>query len=187
MRLRPLALKLSVIGIMAALTGCGTGEPEDIRVWMDENSKGLKGKVPELPEIKPLPAITYDPGELVAPFSLEKLLSSGVGPGIAKGGGPKPINPDAYPLTKAPLESLRLIGTMIIGKQPVAIVGSERDAPVQIKVGDYIGQNHGKVVSIRPDTGTNDGEIVVKEQVLDKGVWVERDNRVTLVGQGDKR
>jgi len=176
---------LCMAGIVV-LAGCGTGEPQDVRVWMEENAKGLRGKVPDLPEIKPLPVIAYEPGELAAPFSVDKLLAAAAS-GPAKGGGPKPVNPDAYPLTRVPLESLRLIGTLNVGGKTVAIVAAERDSPLKINVGDYLGQNNGRVVAIHPASGANDGEVVVKEQVLDKGVWVERENRVTLAGQGEKK
>lgn len=178
------------------LAGCGSDEPEDVREWMAESAKTMKGKVPDLPQIQPLPVINYDPGELSQPFSSDKLFAQEAktaqeGPN----GGPKSINSDAYPLTRVPLESIRLIGTMIIDKpvgkavvkEKVAIVQSERDTPRPVRVGDYLGQNKGRVTAIKLSTTQEDGEILVKETVFEKGVWVERESRVTTPGQGDKK
>ncbi|MCK9283127.1 MAG: pilus assembly protein PilP [Rhodocyclaceae bacterium] len=170
-----------------ALAACSQGEPEDVRAWMQESAKDMKGKIPGVPEIKPLPVITFEPNDRAAPFSLDKLFAEAARARAASGSGPKPVNPDAYPFARVPLESIRLLGTMTIGNQPVAVVASDRDTPRQVRVGDYLGQNHGRIVSIRANTESNDGEIVIKEQVLEKGVWVERESRVTLPGQGEKK
>lgn len=54
------------------LAACGDEEHADIKSWMKEASKDLKGHVPPLPEVKEFPAIAYDAGNLVSPFEAKK-------------------------------------------------------------------------------------------------------------------
>lgn len=170
------------------LASCGGDESEDVRQWMTDATKDMHGKVPPLPEMKPMPVITYDPGEMIPPFSGDKLFAEEAkNAQNGRNGGPKPLNPDAYPMTRSPLESIRLIGTMVIGKQVIAVMASDREAPRQVKVGDYVGQNFGKVTSIKLASDLSDGEVLVKETVLEKGIWTERESRITMSGQGDKK
>lgn len=179
--------KLLLLASLLALAGCGSGEPEDVRQWMEEQTKNLKGQVPDLPQIKTLPPIVYEPGDAVQPFAGDKLFAEEVKAAQeGRNGGPRQVNADAYPLARVPLESVRLLGTMIVGKETIAIVQSDRDASRKVRVGDYIGQNNGRVIAIKM-AKQDDGEIVIKEKVLDKGVWVERETRITTSGQGDKK
>lgn len=168
-----------------ALAGCGDEEPEDIRQWMNESTKDMRGKVPPLPEIKALPAISYEPGEIISPFALEKLFADEVN--AARNNLAKKVNSDAYPLARVPLETIRLLGTLTVGSQIIAVVSSAGDVPRRVKLGDYIGQNGGRIVAIHPATEKSDAEIVIKETVQEKASWVERESRITSTGQGDQK
>lgn len=180
--------RVITIAVALLLAGCGEGEPEDVKQWMQESAAGLKGRVPELPQIKPLPEVVYEPGQLVSPFSFEKLFAEEARLSKASlGNGPKPVNPDAHPLTKAALENIRMVGTLSIKGEIHALLVSDRDTPRKVKVGDFIGQNFGRVVAIHQQTERSDGETVVKEMILEKGVWVERDNRIVQPVQGEVR
>ncbi|GAB2179941.1 hypothetical protein DLREEDagrD3_01640 [Denitratisoma sp. agr-D3] len=170
------------------LAGCEGDEPEDVRAWMNEATKDMKGKVPPLPEIKALPAISYDPGELIPPFSVEKLFAEEARAAQAgRNGGRQAVNLDAYPLARVPLETVRLLGTMTLGKQVIAVVSAGSDAPRRVKAGDYIGQNGGRILSIRPATDKNEAEMLIKETVQEKGSWVDREVRLTSSGQGEQK
>lgn len=188
MKLMTAGKLLVLASLLSFLAGCGSDEPQDVREWMAEQTKDMKGKVPELPQIKSLPPIVYEPGDAVQPFAGEKLFAEEAKAAQAsRNGSPSSVNADAYPLARVPLESVRLVGTMLIGKETVAIVQSDRDVPRKIRVGDYVGQNNGRVISIKMAKQQDDGEIVIKEKVLDKGVWVDRETRITTSGQGDKK
>lgn len=176
-----------LIVLTAFLSACGTGEPEDIRAWMKESTKSLKARIPELPKINPLPVPVYVPGEALSPFSIGKLSSDS-----AMGGGGKPgpsvaVNPDAHPLVRVPIETIRLLGTLRVGKDLVAVVASDRNAVYRVRVGDYLGQGYGRITAIHPATEDKDAEVLVKESVMEKGMWIERDNRVAAPSQGEKK
>jgi len=182
---RSLMVLLLAAGLLA---GCEGDEPEDVRAWMNESAKDLKGRVPPLPEIKALPAISYEPGEIIPPFSTEKLFAEETRAANAgRNGGRQAINQDAYPLARVPLETVRLIGTMTLGKQVLAVMSAGSDAPRRVKVGEYVGQNGGRILSIRPASDKNEAEVLVKETVQEKGTWVDREVRITSSGQGEQK
>lgn len=175
--------------VVAVLVGCSAGEPEDIRAWMTESSKDLKARIPELPKIKPLAVPSYSPGDAVSPFSPGKLMSDSGLPGLAdgKGGAAQRINPDAHPLVRVPLEAIRLLGTLRVGKDLVAVMAADRNAVFRVRVGDYIGQGNGRVTAIHAAKDDVEAEVLVRETVMENGMWVERDNHVTAPSQGDKK
>ena len=185
--------KTFLLGLSASLSvivaGCGDSQHNDVQAWMREASKDLRGHVAELPQIKPLDVKPYESGDLISPFSIEKVISGGAGSAdlSKKRGGPPPVNPDAYPLTKAPLEAIRFIGTIIVDKEARALVQIEREPIRQIRVGDYMGQNHGKVLKIEPSDNDSSGQIVLQEKLFDKGVWVERETVFPAQDKGDRK
>lgn len=187
----PLVKQLFMLETLLAflLAGCGDREHQDVQAWMRESSKDLRGHVPDLPQIKPLDIRPYEPGDLIPPFSVGKVISGGIGSGgqTARAGGPPPLNPDAYPLTKVPLETIRFLGTIIVDKEVRALVQIEREPVRQVQVGDFLGQNHGRVLKIEPSGTTNSGQLVLKERLLDKGVWVDRDTVFPAQDKGDRK
>jgi len=161
----PLCLTLLVLG------GCGGGDHEDLRAWMKESTKDLKGRVPPLPEVKPYEPVAYDAGSLLDPFKSAKLE-----PERKKGGGG--IQPDfnrpKEPLEGYPLETLKFVGFLQRGKMPNAIIMAD-SAIYQVKIGNYVGQNFGIITNI------SETEVSVRELVQDSsGDWVERSSSLLL-------
>ena len=75
-------MKKSIVVLLSMLLlACSNTEHEDLRQWMSETSKGIKGKIPELPQVKPYEAVPYDVGNLLDPFKPGK-----IGPDQKKGG-----------------------------------------------------------------------------------------------------
>lgn len=171
------------------LAGCSNDDHGDVRAWMLEASKDLHGHVPDLPQIKPLDVKPYEPGDLISPFSQEKVISGGIASStqLLRAGGPAPLNPDIYPLTKVPLETIRFVGTIIVDKDIRALVQVEREPVRQVRIGEYMGQNHGRVQRIEPARGDSPGQVLLKEKLFDKGVWVERDTLFPAQGKGDRK
>lgn len=174
-----------VLVVLTVLAGCGGSEEQDIKEWMKEESRGLKGRVPELPEIKPPPVFAYDPGDLESPFAPSKVFAEEkrLAGNKVISGGPRNVNVDAYPMAKYPLESIRMVGTLKIGKEWRAVVTAEREPVRQVRVGDYMGQNHGRITAIEPASGDSSGAIHLKEIVFEKGVWIERESRLPPMDQ----
>jgi type IV pilus assembly protein PilP len=155
------------------LAACGGGEHEDLKQWMNESTKDLVGKVPPLPEIKPFPVVAYDAINLVSPFAPSRIepdkrpVSTGI--------GPRPdLNRRKEPLEAFPLESLKMVGSMIQGNIKQAIVQADKST-YQVKVGNYMGQNFGVITSV------TETEVTLKELVEDSnGDWSERTSKMLL-------
>lgn len=75
-----------------------------------------------------------------------------------------------------PLESLKYVGILSKNKLTFALIKTPDNAVQQIKLGNYVGQNFGRVTLI------TDAEVVLKEIVQDdlSGDWIERDASLAL-------
>ena len=166
---------IAVVAACMTLAACSGGENEDLRQWMDETSKGLKGGIPPLPEVKSYEPVPYDVGNLLDPFKPAK-----IGPEQKKsgGGGLQPdLNRNREPLESYPLESLKYVGVITKVKVSYAIVLADGSL-YQVRVGHYMGQNFGVITKISEE------EVVLKELVQDSaGDWVERESTLLLQGQ----
>lgn len=169
-------LMLASVFLLAA---CGADEHAELKKWMDESAKDMKGKVPPLPQIKTFPVVAYDAGGLPDPFGaarLETAKASGAGGGI------KPdMNRRREPLEAYPLENLKMVGVMNMGSRPVAIINADKTL-FQVSVGHYMGQNFGVVTKI------TESDLTLKELVEDtNGDWVERVTTLQLQEQEAKK
>ncbi|MDO8958168.1 MAG: pilus assembly protein PilP [Rhodocyclaceae bacterium] len=172
------ALRLfSLLLLAAALSGCGDAEHQDIKQWMDESSRDLRGRVKPLPELKPFPLIAYEAHDQMDPFSANR-----VEPEKREGGGG--ARPDfdrpREQLENFPLESLQYIGVVSKTKSKSRHALVQVDGVVyQASKGNYMGQNFGRIVAI------TDTEIILKEIVQDPSGqttdWVERQMTLQLL------
>ena len=173
-------MKKSIVVLLSMLLlACSNTEHEDLRQWMSETSKGIKGKIPELPQVKPYEAVPYDVGNLLDPFKPGK-----IGPDQKKGGGGG-LQPDLdrprEPLEAYPLESLKYVGVMTRKCTSFAIVLVD-GALYQVRAGNYMGQNFGVITQI------SESELKLKELVQDPaGDWTERESVLMLQGQEGKK
>ncbi|GAA5786795.1 pilus assembly protein PilP [Chitiniphilus shinanonensis] len=163
---------LPLLGVSLLLAGCFGEEHGDLKEWMRENSEGLRGRIDPAPEVKTVEPTIYDAFALPDPFSVAKmeLAKKGGGSGIA----PNTNRPKEV-LEGFDLEKLRMVGTIQQGKQIQALISAPDRNLYRVKVGNYMGQNFGMVVSI------NETEVKLKEIVEDSsGDWVERETALTL-------
>lgn len=173
-------MKKSIVVLLSMLLlACSNTEHEDLRQWMSETSKGIKGKIPELPQVKPYEAVPHDVGNLLDPFKPGK-----IGPDQKKGGGGG-LQPDLdrprEPLEAYPLESLKYVGVMTRKGTSFAIVLVD-GALYQVRAGNYMGQNFGVITQI------SESELKLKELVQDPaGDWTERESVLMLQGQEGKK
>jgi type IV pilus assembly protein PilP len=164
--------------IASFLAACGTSEHEDVREWMRESTKDLRGGIPKLPPVIPYVPVPYDADVAMEPFSSAKLGADDKSRGLGKSGGLQP-NYEAREqrnslLEKFPLESLKMIGYMQIKGQPMALIQVDQQVR-QVKMGEYMGQDFGIVVQI------TDREVVLKELMQDSaGEWAERTSVMQL-------
>lgn len=161
------------------LAACAGGEHDGLRQWMEENSRDLRGRVDPLPEVKPYEPIPYEVADQVDPFQSSKIEpTSRRGQGAGNAGQ---FQPDFEArdlrnsvLEKYPLESLTMIGRLVVNNQPLAVIKYE-DNVRQVKVGDYIGLDFGMVTQV------TENEVKLRELIQDSaGEWTERQSSLHL-------
>lgn len=163
---------------LLALAGC-TSDSEDLKRFVRESDKRVPPKIEALPAVKPFEPFTYEGFDLPDPFKPRKLTAP-------KGGGAlaPDLNRRKEPLEAFPLEQLKMVGTLSMGKDMYAIVRADKTL-YRVKKGNYMGQNFGLI------TDVTDSEIKLKEIVQDSaGDWAERQSVLPLLeetGKGDKK
>ena len=170
---------IALVVACLALASCSGSGNEDLRQWMNEVGRNIKGKIPPLPQVKPYEPVPYDAGALVDPFKPAKLGSE------QKKSGGSGVQPDLdrprEPLEAYPLESLKFVGVIQRRTQSFAIIQVD-SALYQVRVGNYVGQNFGVITKI------TETETTLKELVQDSaGDWVERSSTLLLQAQEGKK
>lgn len=168
------ALALLALTGLAGLSGCSDPH-EELRAWMEEQRRVAK------PQVSPLVAPRkFDPQPYAA-FSQTEPFSSQKMQGALKQESRQPnsllaaeMNRRREPLEAYPLDALTMVGSVVRGGRPYALLKAD-NLLYQVKVGDYLGQNYGRVTRI------TETEIALRELVPDTlGEIVERASTLTL-------
>ena len=160
------------------LLGCATEEHQDLRQWMRDEAKGMKGKVAPLPEITAFPVVSYETEMLTPPFAAGKIVTLEV---VADKSAPDRTRPQ-QPLEIFPLEDLKVTGVIMAGTVPFALIQTPPpNKPKHVRVGEYMGRNFGKITAI-----TREG-ITVLESVKDaNGAWVAQEKLLIVPKEGGR-
>jgi type IV pilus assembly protein PilP len=154
------------------LVGCGGGDGEELQRWMTEQRNQTRPKVAPIPEPKVFRPEAYALSGTVEPFSKERLtqaLRRESSQTVANGALVAPeLARRKEALEAFPLDAMVLVGSMTRDGKPVALV-RVNDLLYQVRPGDYLGQNYGRVTKI------TETEVSLREIVQDAvGEWIER-------------
>jgi type IV pilus assembly protein PilP len=150
------------------LAACGA-EQEELQQWMEQQKREVKPSVTPLAPPKKFNPQPYSSAQAVDPFSQQKLSVA------LKHEARQPnsllaaeLNRRREPLEAYPLDSMNMVGSF--NRQGRAFALLRVDALLyQVKVGDYLGQNYGRITRI------GETEIGLREIVQDAaGEWIER-------------
>jgi len=156
-------LRLPVLLTLAAsamLAACAADEQE-LQQWMESERKRTFPKVQPLDPPKKFDPQPYTSAEEVDPFSARKIGSALKGePGQLTEAQRRELNRRKEPLESFPLDSMAMVGSVVKGGQQFAILRVDK-LLYQVKVGDYLGENSGRITKI------TETEITLRESVLD--------------------
>lgn len=162
----------------ALLAGCG-GHEEELQSWMAQQRQQVRPNVEPLsPPLRFSPQ-TYAGTDGAEPFSLQKLT------GALRQEAAQPnsvvsaeLNRRKEPLEAFPLDSMTMVGSVSKRGTPYALLRVD-NLLYQVKAGDYLGQNYGKIMKI------TETEIELREIVQDAaGEWIERTATLQLQEAG---
>jgi type IV pilus assembly protein PilP len=170
--------RLPVFLCVLVLAGC-SGDLDEVRQWMEQERKDAKPTVtPLLPPKKFLPQ-PYEAGTGVDPFSTQK-LSVAVRQEAAQPNSllTAEINRRKEPLEAYPLDTMSMVGSLTREGRRYALLRVD-NLLYQVKAGDYLGQNFGRITKI------SETEITLREVVQDAaGEWIERTSTLQLQEKG---
>lgn len=156
------------------LSACTSGEDE-LQEWMEQQRKEVKPNVSPLSPPKKFIPEPYASFNAVEPFSTQKLTVA------IKQESRQPnsllaseINRRKEPLESYPLDNMSMVGSVTKQARPTALLQVDK-LLYQVKVGDYLGQNYGKITKI------TENDISLREIVQDAaGEWIERTTTLEL-------
>jgi len=166
------ALLAGVIAL--TLVGC-SGEQEELSQWMEQQKREVKPSVQPISPPKKFVPQPYIALGGVEPFSAQKLTVA------LKQEAKQPnsllaaeINRRKEPLEAYPLDSMRMVGSVTKTGRPYALLKVD-NLLYQVKPGDYLGQNYGKITKI------SETDVSLREIVQDAaGEWIERSSTLQL-------
>jgi type IV pilus assembly protein PilP len=159
---------VSVIGAALLLSAC-SAEHDELQQWMDQQRREVKPNVTPLSPPRKFDPAPYQMAQAVEPFSAQKLTVA------LKQEARQPnsilaaeLNRRKEPLEAYPLDSMSMVGSVTKQGKPFALLRVD-NLLYQVKVGDYLGQNYGRITRIA------ETEIGLREIVQDAaGEWIER-------------
>lgn len=169
-------MKLFALCLMAFMTvvlaGCGASKEDDIRQWMVQERNQTRPKVAPIPAPKQFVPESYRNASAIEPFSNQKLTQALKRDSAQVASNGALVAPELArrkePLEAYPIDSMVLVGSIVKGGQPIALLKVD-NLLYQVKPGNYLGMNYGKVTKI------SETEVTIREIVQDAvGEWIER-------------
>ncbi len=166
---------LAICSAALLVSGCSSGEFEDLNRFVEESKQGLRGRVEPLPELKQFEPFAYNAFDLADPFKPRQLGDAKL---VAAGPAPD-INRRKEALEAFPLESLKMVGTLEQRRVRHALIKTPDGNLYRIRVGNYMGQNFGIVTAISEEA------VSLREVIQDpaSGGWSERTASLQLLEQ----
>lgn len=169
--------KLVHVGLLAVLvsglTGCDGDSFADLQTYMDEVRAQPRGKIEPMPKEVIYEPFTYRASSLRSPFQPPVKMEL-----AHQERGRTDIKPDETRVREFlegfNIESFVMVGTLANKGGSYALIRGG-DGVHRVRVGDYMGRNHGRIVSITADA------IEVIELVPDgEDGWLERPRTLAL-------
>ncbi len=168
--------RLLAVCMLAALGAAGCADDQvELQQWMEQQRREVKPSVEPLTAPKKFNPQAYNALTAVEPFSTQKLTVA------LKQEARQPnsllaseINRRKEPLEAYPMDSMAMVGSVIKSGRPYALLRVDK-LLYQVKPGDYLGQNYGKITKI------SETDVSYREIVQDAaGEWIERNSALQL-------
>lgn len=160
---------------LALLTACGASGQGEVVKWMEEQRANMKPTVRPIPEPKRFVPYAYTQATAVEPFNQQKLAVA-LKQEVARSNTlvTPELNRRKEPLEAYPLDAIAVVGSLTRGGKPSALVSADK-LLYEVRVGNYLGQNFGRIVKI------TETELTLREIVQDaSGEWIERNATLQL-------
>jgi len=168
-------LSAALVVVCAALLSACAADQDELQQWMEQEKREAKPNVEPLSAPKKFNPVPYAALGAVEPFSTQKLTVA------LKQEARQPnsllsqeINRRKEPLEAYPVDSMAMVGSVTRNGRPYALLKVD-NLLYQVKQGDYLGQNYGKITKI------SETDVAYREIVQDAaGEWIERNSALQL-------
>ena len=169
-----------LIALLGALllAGCGGNDEDELRQWMSDLRATTKPRVTPLTEPKQFHPQDYTGDGNMEPFNPQKLTQALRRESSETVANASLIAPEMArrkePLEAEPLDTMTMVGSLDKKNVPTALV-KVGGLLYQVRVGNYLGQNYGKITKI------TENSIQLREIIQDGGGdWIERTSTLEL-------
>lgn len=169
-----MALRLLSTLFVLGLVACSSGQHSDLYEYMDEVRKRPRGDIEPLPVFRAYQNFNYSAVAMRSPFDAPIIIGE-----KQQAIGKSTIKPDdnrrkEY-LENYNFAALSLVGSLSRDDQQWALIDDGEGGIHRVKVGNYLGKNHGRIVNLTPI------KLDIIEIVPDgKGGWLERPRSLAL-------
>ncbi|MDE2401491.1 MAG: pilus assembly protein PilP [Burkholderiales bacterium] len=167
-------LTLMALAAITLVSACSS-QQDELKAWMEQQRHEVQPSVPPLNPPQKFNPRAYVGADGIEPFSTQKLTvalkQEARQPNSAVAAE---LNRRKEPLEAYPLDSMSMVGSVNRKGAPYALLKVD-NLLYQVKAGDYLGQNYGKILKI------TETEIELREIVQDAaGEWIERPTTLQL-------
>ncbi len=141
---------LLAFSILSLLTACGDDGMQDLQQYVKTVKERKPGRIDPLPEIKQIETFVYVAGNRRSPFSPSQEAEAEQTAQEENGLSPD-FNRRKEELEQFPLDSIRMVGTVDLNDTIWGLVKTKDKTIYRVKVGNYMGQNHGQITNISED------------------------------------
>lgn len=171
-------MRLLMLAVVSgSLVACAGDPTSDLASYAEEVKSRQQANIEPLPEFEPFESFEYAANDLRDPFSEPVFSHTPKGPVAGPdGSGIKPdFDRPREPLEEYPLDSLRMVGTLEQHEDAWALILDTDDTIHRIQTGNYVGQNHGKIIRV------SEFEVELREVIPDGlGGWMERQASIAI-------
>jgi type IV pilus assembly protein PilP len=169
---------IAICSGVAVLPGCFSSAHDELQSWMTEQRNQTKPSITPIAEPRKFVPQTYAASLGVEPFSNQRLTQALKQANKASGANQALVQPEINrrkeALEAVPLDGVTMIGSIIKGNQPIALIKVDK-LVYQVKVGNYLGQNFGRITKI------TETAVTLREIIQDgSGDWMERMTQLEL-------
>lgn len=177
MKQLPFAWMTAMAGCLL-LSGCLSSDEDELRTWMAQERATAKPRVTPLEAPKPFKPQAYVAGDGMDPFNPLKLIQVLRRESAQSNVNTSLIAPELSrrkePLEAEPLDAMTMVGSLDKKGVPTALI-KVGNLLYQVRAGNYLGQNYGKVIRI------SENSVQLREIVQDGGGdWIERTSTLEL-------
>lgn len=169
----PFKTRNVVIGVcLLCLSACGSNnQTTQLQRYMQEVKARPSNPVEPIPAMTKIEPFTYHASNLRSPFKPSTQQLGALGGSLHPDQNRRKEALEAYPI-----DALTVVGMLEIGQAPWALIAGPNKTIHQVTIGNYLGQDFGKIIAVSKNT------VTIKEIVPDgQGNWRNQERSLSLV------